>query len=159
MPAWTSWLLSFLNIFYPFGVSSVSSNSCFLLLTFLFSVFSHPNNYSIPWDEIKDQPEKFYDVEQFKLPTLLKPLDMLKSSPLSVYSLLEFFMSASNCSNPFCFISEEIIQDPTGQSPSFVDDTDESGNARGSITNVSSKLTSTLRLHQVILCFFFVSYL
>lgn len=99
--------------------SRLSFVCCILHCFNLSTVFAHPNNPSIPWDEIRDTPNEFFDADLFKLPTPLGPIDDWKSSPLKVYGLLDYFTSISS-STPFSFYPERNRSICDGNEPDMV---------------------------------------
>jgi hypothetical protein len=75
-----------------------------------FSCATDENVPAIPWDEVVNNPDRYFDTSLYKLPFALKAPDTLKSNPLHIFALHEYFLSTST-SVPFQFRSTLSIKE------------------------------------------------
>lgn len=93
--------------------------------TLLFILdFAQPKGSSpypaIPWEGIAGSPDTYFDTAIYKPPCTLKSPEQLKSEPLSIVALYQYFSSIS-ASQPFQFrlreaVSEEYLERDNGDS-------------------------------------------
>jgi hypothetical protein len=78
-----------------------------------FSWGADENNATIPWAEIVERPHHYFDTSLYQLPYSLNAPATLKSNPLHIFSLHQFFLSRSSTSLPFQFRSKQEIMKRT----------------------------------------------
>jgi len=74
---------------------------------------------AIPWDDVVEHPQRYFDTSLYKLPCPLNAPEVLKSTPRHIFSLHEFFLISISTSLPFQFRSKQEI---TNQISSVVGD-------------------------------------
>ncbi|KAF8803120.1 hypothetical protein BYT27DRAFT_7226148 [Phlegmacium glaucopus] len=84
----------------------------YLLLLWKFSWGTDKNSSTIPWAEVVEHPHDYFDTSLYKLPCVLNVPDKLKSNPVHIFALYDFFVLAST-SLPFKFHSKQEIMKRT----------------------------------------------
>ncbi|KAF8810570.1 hypothetical protein BYT27DRAFT_7091508, partial [Phlegmacium glaucopus] len=84
----------------------------YLLLLWKFSWGTDKNSSTIPWAEVVEHPHDYFDTSLYKLPCVLNAPDKLKSNPVHIFALYDFFVLAST-SLPFKFRSKQEIMKRT----------------------------------------------
>ncbi|KDR77763.1 hypothetical protein GALMADRAFT_155533 [Galerina marginata CBS 339.88] len=74
--------------------------------------FSHKGTEpvpSVPWDDIASHPDRYFDTLLHRLPVSLKSPDLMKGSPLTAFTLYEYFSKTIADSMPFQFYEQHAM--------------------------------------------------
>jgi len=109
-----------------------------------FSWGTDENTPAIPWAEIVERPHHYFDTSLYELPCALNAPDKLKSNPLHIFSLHQFFLLGSSTSLPFQFRSKQEIMQRTSVIVSELDDSDHGDLPSRAVLSSTLSATTTL---------------
>lgn len=109
-----------------------------------FSWGTDENTPAIPWAEIVERPHHYFDTSLYQLPCALNAPDKLKSNPLDIFSLHQFFLLGSLTSLPFQFRSKHEIMQRTSVVVNELDDSDDDDLPSRVVLSSTLSATTTL---------------
>jgi hypothetical protein len=124
---------------YHIGTISFLSGLNLLSSTEFAGWATNENSPAIPWDEVVEHPDRYFDTLLYELPCPLNAPEVLKSTPHHIFFLHEFFLISST-SLPFQFRSQKEI---TKELSPFVGDGLDDSEGEAPLNNTSFLMSPT----------------